>query len=137
MDAQNRARIEEAMKRLQQTVDGKGRGLKKGPGLGDGTGRGDPGPLELYKMVIASAISQNWVFNETMAGMNQNLEVKVFVKILKTGEIRDVSYETRSGNRYLDESAKKAIRRSNPLPELPKGMRSFEVVLGFSPKGLN
>ena len=71
-----------------------------------------------------------------MAGMNQNLEVRILIKILKSGEIRDISYETRSGNRYLDESAKKAIRRANPLPELPKGMASYELVLGFSPRGL-
>ncbi|WDP93152.1 MAG: TonB family protein [Desulfobacter sp.] len=136
VEAQNREQIDQALKRMQQAVAGQGRGLKKGPGLGAGTGRADPGPLEIYKMKIQLHVSKNWVFNETLAGMNQNLEVTVFVKILKSGEIRDISYETRSGNRYLDESAKKAIRRSNPLPELPKGMASYEVGLIFTPKGL-
>ena len=105
-------------------------------GVGGGGGVGEAGPLTLYQMVIKSAIEQNWVFNDAMAGLNKDLEVRIFIKILKSGDIRDISFETRSGNNYLDESAKKAIQRANPLPELPRGMSSYELVLGFSPRGL-
>jgi len=87
-------------------------------------------------MVLQSAIQQNWVFNEMLAGLDQNLEVRILIKILKNGEIRDISYETRSGNPYLDQSAKRAIQRANPLPALPKGMASYDVVVIFTPKGL-
>jgi TonB family protein len=87
-------------------------------------------------MVLQSAIQQNWVFNEMLAGLDQNLEVRILIKILKNGEIRDISYETRSGNPYLDQSAKRAIQRANPLPALPKGMTSYDVVVIFTPKGL-
>ncbi|MCF8113985.1 MAG: TonB C-terminal domain-containing protein, partial [Desulfotignum sp.] len=93
-------------------------------------------PIDLYKMVLQSAIQQNWVYNEMLAGMDQNLEVRVLIKILKTGEIRDIVYDTRSGNRYLDQSAKRAIQRANPLPPLPRGMASYDVVVIFNPKGL-
>jgi len=93
-------------------------------------------PIDLYKMVLGSAIAQNWVFNDILARMNQNLEVRIIIKILKSGEIRDIIFETRSGNRYLDESAKKAIKKANPLPELPAGMRSYDLLIGFTPKGL-
>ncbi len=123
-------------------ASGVGSGWGAGPsgvdpsGLGRGGGIGEAGPLTLYQMVIKSAIEQNWVFNDAMAGINKNLEVRIFIKILKSGDIRDISFETRSGNNYLDESAKKAIQRANPLPELPKGMTSYELVLGFSPQGL-
>ncbi|WP_286817776.1 cell envelope integrity protein TolA [Desulfobacter sp. UBA2225] len=123
-------------------ASGVGSGWGAGPsgvdpsGLGSGGGIGEAGPLTLYQMVIKSAIEQNWVFNDAMAGINKNLEVRIFIKILKSGDIRDISFETRSGNNYLDESAKKAIQRANPLPELPKGMTSYELVLGFSPQGL-
>ena len=99
-------------------------------------GAGEASPLTLYQMVIKSAIEQNWIFNDAMAGLNQDLEVRIFIKILKSGDIRDISFETRSGNNYLDESAKKAVQRANPLPKLPKGMFSYELVLGFSPRGL-
>jgi TonB family protein len=86
--------------------------------------------------VLQSSIQQNWVFNETLAGLDQNLEVRILIKILKNGEIRDIIYETRSGNPYLDQSAKRAIQRANPLPSLPPGMTSYDVVVIFTPKGL-
>lgn len=137
VETQNQEQINQALQRMQAAIaareSSRGEGIQ---GQGGGSGKKGSGPLELYKMLIASAITQNWVFNDIMAGMNQNLEVRVFIKILKNGEIRDITYETRSGNQYLDESAKKAIRRANPLPELPKGMASYDVVLGFTPKGL-
>ena len=87
-------------------------------------------------MVLGSQIEQNWVFNDTLARIDQNLEVRILIKILKSGEIRDIIYETRSGNQYLDESAKKAIKKTNPLPPLPPGMYSYDVVVIFTPKGL-
>lgn len=140
VEAQDRKKISQALERMKaaiaardaETTQGAGQGSDPGGGLG----RNGFGPLELYKMILASVVNQNWVFNDVLAGMNPNLEVRVFVKILKSGEIRDISYETKSGNQYFDESAKNALRRSNPLPELPKGMASYDVVLVFNPKGL-
>jgi TonB family protein len=134
-----------AMERLARTVEeqdqpssasGTGTGPVSGSGTGDGSGRKGGTPLDFYKMVLQSAIQQNWVFNEMLAGLDQNLEVRILIKILKNGEIRDISYETRSGNTYLDQSAKRAIQRANPLPALPKGMASYDVVVIFTPKGL-
>jgi colicin import membrane protein len=93
-------------------------------------------PLDLYKLALQSAIEQNWVFNDMLARMDQHLEVRVMIKILKSGEIRDIAYETKSGNRYLDESAKKAIHRANPLPKLPAGEASWDLVVIFTPKGM-
>ncbi|MDD9304215.1 MAG: TonB family protein [Desulfobacter sp.] len=140
VEDQNQEKINQALKRMQAAIDIQGQqptGGKTGNGQGTGMGNQGSNPLVLYQMVLKSAIEQNWIFNDTMAGINQNLEVRLFIKILKSGEIRDISYETRSGNLYLDESAKKAVRKASPLPELPKGMPSYELVLGFTPRGLN
>lgn len=141
----SRQQLARAMERLARTVEeqdqstsasGTGTGPVTGSGTGAGSGRKGGTPLDFYKMVLQSAIQQNWVFNEMLAGLDQNLEVRILIKILKNGEIRDISYETRSGNPYLDQSAKRAIQRANPLPALPKGMASYDVVVIFTPKGL-
>lgn len=134
----NKSQIDQALKRMQATIKGKNKSAQQGDGTVAGSGSGSQGniPLTLYQIGLKNAIKQNWVFNDAMAGMNQSLEVRVFIKILKSGEIRDISFETRSGNQYLDESAKKAIRRAGPLGELPEGMASYELVVGFTPKGL-
>ncbi len=138
VEKKNQEQIDEALKRLQAAIASKEAGKGNAAGSGSGSGMGTKGssPLTLYQMLVKSAIEQNWVYNDLMAGLNQNLEVTILVKVLKSGEIRDISYETRSGNRYLDESAKKAIQRANPLPELPKGLSSYEFGLIFSPRGL-
>jgi TonB family protein len=137
------AQLKDALDRMKASVASKENGApgtaSNGSGVASATGGGGTGeasPLTLYQMVIKSAIEQNWIFNDAMAGLNQDLEVRIFIKILKSGDIRDISFETRSGNNYLDESAKKAVQRANPLPKLPKGMFSYELVLGFSPRGL-
>jgi colicin import membrane protein len=81
-------------------------------------------------------IRQNWAFNERLANAEKGIQARVLIKILQNGQIRDVWFETRSGNRYLDESALKAVKKSNPLPPLPKGYVTYDVGLQFTPSGL-
>lgn len=129
--------LAEAMARLKKEIGQKKQDNKTGEGAGQGTtGKRGGRPIDLYHIVIGSRIEQNWVFNDTLAKMDKNLEVRVIVKILKSGEIRDIIFETRSGNRYLDESVKRAIKKSNPFPELPGNRRSYDFGLIFTPRGL-
>lgn len=134
---EDQKRIAEALRRLEARLKDPKLG-KDASGEGPVSRRGPKGsrPIDLYHIVLGSTIEQNWVFNDILARMDQNLEVRILIKILKSGEIRDIIYETRSGNRYLDESAKKAIKKANPLPELPRGYPYYNVVLKFSPRGV-
>jgi len=145
--AEKKEQLARALERLSREVkqkdtdtrslsDGEGSGPSVGSGSAAGTGRKGGTAVDRYKMVLKSAIEQNWVFNEIMAGMDQNIEVRILIKILKNGEIRDIVFETRSGNRYLDQSAKRALQKASPLPALPPGMASYDVVVIFTPKGL-
>ena len=93
-------------------------------------------PLALYRTIVASKLEENWVFNDILAKIDQKLEVHILIKILKNGEITDIVYQKKSGNLYFDESAKKAIYKSVPLPSLPGNMTYYEVVLSFIPRGL-
>ncbi len=147
MEAEKKEQMAQALERLAREVkkkdtdtrslsDGDSSGPSVGSGTAGGVGRKGGTAIDRYKMVLKSGIEQNWVFNEMLAGMDQNLEVRVLIKILKNGEIRDIVYETRSGNRYLDQSAKRALQRASPLPALPPGMASYDVVVIFTPKGL-
>ena len=115
--------------------EGEGKGIGKG-GTPGGSGKGGATPEQQYLLGIVSRIQENWVFNENLARMDRNLEVRILIKILRSGEIRDIIFETRSGNSYLDESAKKAIMKINPLPPLPDGGYSYDLLLGFTPQGL-
>jgi colicin import membrane protein len=54
------------------------------------------------------------------------------------GEIRDIFFTDRSGNTYLDESAYKAIVKSNPVDSHPNGLAQPYVVMAirFTPQGI-
>jgi colicin import membrane protein len=66
------------------------------------------------------------------------LEAVLAIKILRNGEIEDIWFDKKSGNVYLDDSAYKALVKSNPLPPLPNDyMRPYyKIGLRFGPKGL-
>jgi len=102
-------------------------------GAGDGVLTSE---ILLYQQALSYHIRNNWVFSEELAGNRFDLEVRLMIKIAASGEIKDVWFEKKSGNRYLDESAYKAIMKSNPLPALPKGYQRYNVGLIFTPSGL-
>ncbi|MDF1591413.1 MAG: cell envelope integrity protein TolA [Desulfobacterales bacterium] len=104
-----------------------------GPGGGDGK----PAPeILVYQQDIAYHIRNNWVYPEQLAGQRKDLEARLVISIMASGEIKDVRFEKRSGDSYLDDSAYKAVLKSNPLPALPKGYQFYNVMLGFTPAGL-
>jgi colicin import membrane protein len=94
--------------------------------------------LDIYRIEIARQIQKNWAFSEQLAGGGKDLEALVAIKIMPNGEIKDIWFDKRSGNRYLDETVEKAIRKSNPLPPLPKGYLRpfFEAGFRFTPEGI-
>jgi len=111
-----------------------------------GSGTGFPGggvgtvkltsEMLLYQQQVSYHIRNNWVFSKDLAGKGDDLETWLVIKILADGTIQEVRFEKRSGNHYLDESAQKAVMKSNPLPPLPKGYKFYELGLIFTPTGL-
>jgi colicin import membrane protein len=120
--------------------DGGSGGGAGGKGSGSGfEGEGIGSAKEVYNGLIAYHIQKNWAFSEQLARGQSNLETRVGIKILPNGEIQDVWVDKKSGNQYLDESAIRAIKKSNPLPPLPReiGVYDYKVGFRFTPKGLD
>lgn len=141
VEKQTDDRLQAALDRLAKKVEGQ----KKGEGEGKGSegkgskGRGGNTAVSIYNSMIAVAVQQNWVFNQRLARVEQdenNPTVTVVIKILKSGKIDDIWIETRSGNRYLDQSAMRAVKKASPLPSLPEGYTSYDVGLRFTPRGV-
>ena len=115
-------------------------------------GGGQPGPVGIpgtggkrvqesiliYQAEIQYQIQKNWAFSQQLAGENAELEAVLAIKVLQNGEIEDIWFDKKSGNAYLDDSAYKALVKSNPLPALPNDyMRPYyKIGLRFGPKGL-
>ena len=135
--AESQKSLNQALARLQKIVNSESRPSgRTGTASGKQGGKQASRAIELYNLELMYRIQQNWAFNQRLAGGDGNLEVSILIKILKGGNLRDIFVETRSGNRYLDESALKAIKKSVPLPKLPKGYSDYDVGLIFTPAGL-
>jgi colicin import membrane protein len=94
--------------------------------------------LDIYRIEVAFHIQKNWAFPPLLADNNFDLEAMLGIKILRNGEIEDIWFDKKSGNHNLDESAHKAIMKSNPLPPLPDEYigSSYKIGFRFGPKGL-
>ena len=119
-------------------VDQTGGMAETGGGATDLGGSGGKSAPEIlvYQQEIAYHIRNNWVYPEQLAGQRKDLETRLVISIMASGEIKDVRFDKRSGSSYLDDSAYRAVVKSNPLPALPKGYKFYTVMLGFTPAGL-
>ena len=127
--------LSEALSRLRRQVDeeGAGGGGKAG---GQGAPRDRLTALDIYKLEIRYHILENWVYSRQLAGKDQDLKAAIGITIAADGRITDIWYDGRSGNRYFDESAYKAVLKSDPLPALPKGYETYTVGLEFTPSDI-
>lgn len=134
-----------ALARLQQKVAsqggrGSGSGSDAGGASGSGTGRGGGGgTADPYKVKIAGIIQRNWEFSSQMLRNSYGMEVYVHIFVLPDGTIRDITYDKRAPSAYLNNSVKRALEKSSPLPPLPGGYSSEGVSIGFvfTPEGVD
>jgi len=94
--------------------------------------------IDIYRVEVAYQIQKHWAFSEQLAGGRTDLMAELAFTIMPNGEIRDIWFDRRSGNKYLDESAQKAILKSNPVRPHPTGIVKPFVIVGlrFTPKGV-
>jgi TonB family protein len=89
--------------------------------------------MDAYYAVIWSLIRSQWALPGDIVSRG-NIEAIVHVRILRSGAVAELSFEKRSGNRYFDESAMKAIQKASPFPPLPQlgvGGESIELGIRF------
>ena len=123
--------VREAIDKLKQDVEGKSGVVTREGTVAGGYGERTLDLLDIYNAEIWHKIRKNWAYSEAVAGGSAAWEAIVVVKIMKNGDIRDLWFETRSGNSYFDDSALKAIKKSDPLPPLPKGFLGPYHEVGF------
>jgi len=139
--------ITQALDRLKDDVEKTGEPDKQkhnalnGQAIPGVSGPGSKRELELidiYRIEVAYQIQKNWAFSEQLAGGRTDLVAELAFTIMPSGEIKDIWFDKRSGNMYLDESAQKAILKSNPVSPHPPGIAKPFIIVGlrFTPKGV-
>ncbi|MFO7560525.1 MAG: TonB family protein [Desulfobacterales bacterium] len=146
--AQMKKKVEQtSSQQLQKTMERLADQVKKGEGMGKGSagtgyaagvGMQSSELLAIYAAEIYSNISKNWAFNEKFADGRKDLVALLGIRIMSDGEIRDVWFDRRSGNRYFDDQAQKAVLKTRYLPPFPEGFKKpfLEIGLRFTPSGL-
>ncbi len=119
----------------EKTRNTSGAGATSGGGGGGGTAV--LSRIENYKIEAAIAVSQSWAFSQQLAAANERLETLISFRILPNGEITDIEIVQPSGNRYLDESAYRAVKKASPVAPHPEGVNRpyIEVGLRATPAG--
>jgi len=140
--------INNALAQLQQKVksesgpagagSGGGRGNAPAGRGGAGKGYGGGGTSAPYKAEIASIIMQNWEFSKLLLKSSYGMEVYVRINILANGTINQIVFDKKAPSEYLNNSVKKALEKSSPLPLLPKEEGTRDVWIGFvfTPEGI-
>lgn len=93
---------------------------------------------KIYYNLIWKRIRSVWVLPDAALAGQKNLEAIIGIRISPSGQIEDIQFEKKSGNSIFDESALRAIQKSNPLPPLPPGFEGgrFDVGVRFTPSDL-
>jgi colicin import membrane protein len=93
--------------------------------------------LDEYTAFINSRIQNNWTLPQALRPRD-NVETIIEVRILRNGAVERLNFEKRSGNRYVDDSAMKAVQKSVPFPPFPEGMMDnyIEIGIRFHPSEL-
>lgn len=95
---------------------GAGQGLGVATETGVTVGNTDPA-LAYYFVLIQDKITGNWTPPKMSPGTTAS--VSLSLRILRSGQVRNLAVGSSSGDRLLDDSAVRAVGLSSPLPPLP------------------
>jgi len=129
--------LQDRLAQLSQEVKTSGNAQRK-TGRMNASGAMGSELINIYKTEILYYIQKNWSYNPQLSGDKKDLVALLGMKIMPDGEIREVWFDQHSGNRYFDETARKAVLKSNPLPPLPEGFNKTFLNQGlrFTPSGV-
>jgi colicin import membrane protein len=86
--------------------------------------------MRAYYAQIWARIKGGWALPQGILP-GEVLETVIHVTILRSGAATEINFEKRSGNRYFDDSAMKAIRKANPFPTLPARIGDSSIDVGI------
>jgi TonB family protein len=83
-----------------------------------------------YIGVVWSRVKKNWTMPQALMP-KENIETIIDVKISRSGALEHMGFEKRSGNRYFDDSALRAVKKSSPFPPLPYWIMDKSIEIGI------
>jgi TonB family protein len=82
-----------------------------------------------YLEIVESRIKGHWM-NPQALMPEKNISSIIDIRIARSGALEYIKFEKRSGNRYFDDSALQAVKKSSPFPPLPYWVMDDSIELG-------
>ena len=129
---QSQDHLSKSIAKLEQTTTAGSGGKSRDSGAGITLGE------HLYALQVEEKIKSCWNYPFERAGLDQNLEALVLVRVSRDGSVLALSLSKSSGDIRFDESAINAVERAKPLPSLPAGYPKTveELELNFNLKDI-
>ena len=87
-------------------------------------------PVREYYAVVWSRIKGQWALPQNLLP-REDINAVIHVRILRSGAVKDLSFEKRSGNRFFDDSALRAVKKASPFPPLPELIKESSIEIGI------
>ena len=119
--------LEQALSRIESKVKAEEEAAPPGPATGVQASIAE----RVYQAEVTSRIKGNWAYPTAFMDpeKSKELEALVVITVDRDGTILKSRFEKPSGNAGFDESVRKAIERSNPLPPFPEGyLKTYEEI---------
>jgi len=89
------------------------------------------GLLRIYRSNLLKKAYKHIVYPESAIDKNQEGDVILRITIDRSGEVRDIKYDLRSGFNSLNKAALSAIEDAQPFPVVPKRIKGerFELLM--------
>ncbi len=126
-----------------KSTDAAGPGSSPGDSQATGPAQGLPGGsptggtpsaaslrFSLYYQSVWNKIQAAWVLPH-YGGTKKLLEAIVNINIDRSGRILHMSFEKKSGDANFDRSVLRAVKKADPLPQLPAGLRKTSLEIGI------
>lgn len=133
-----RVQADEASGRYKVSADAQVQGGSGFGGSGGAEAMRQREMVDVYRIEIARLVEKNWAYSKQMVGDNDQLLVAIMFRVMPDGQIRDITFTQRSGNQYFDDTAYKAVVKTNPAPRFPRELIEAAIIIGvrFTPEGL-
>lgn len=136
----NRSMVDTALAEMAKNLETQQGAPRQGASTGGTPGvRGNLAvgrALDLYRSQVAYRVQQNW----TYAGADvSGGSVVVAFSVTRAGRVQRLVVQESSGNKLVDESARRAILKSEPFSTFPENISDSEVLvrLRFTDKGVD
>ena len=83
-----------------------------------------------YLSLIWARVKGNWTLPPALMP-KENVETIIAVRISRSGALEHIEFEKSSGNRYFDDSALNAVKKSTPFPPLPSYIFGKQMEIGI------